>query len=559
MKRIEDSKRSFKLTIGINICFKSSITKINQMILSLFNRRMTCKAFESISMCRKFSEIYSTDEFNPLNSNLISLNEGVEIIVYMDGYTKQIYESTEKLLKLIRQHLKNKFFFKILYSEENVGVSKGRNEIFKNASGKFILLRDDDDLSVNINELLNILNSNYDPNLKYIECCMSKISNNYLIKPIFTGWYPTNIILNRDFIINNKLFFVENIVGEDSVWRFDIYHKLYLIQRNEGNSHLIKVIPKSIYMIYHESKKTLSENDYDNFKNMLTNIFEHEIDLFGHIPLNPLLFNIASTITTKKNLGVNVASFIMENYLERCEISSYLNKIKSMNIQYIKFSNLSVKDRHDCLYLFKKYFSTNELILSNKDNLNLELDSFASKYILLKILNTQNISGTEILSKFSEEEIQHIITASNSLSDLINEFTTEFDDPYFIKMFIHMRGSHLTNNYYMQERSIKYHTIIENLTQPINKPAFESEIINYDIDNSINDAHVLQQAKFSYSPIAIILWCLLCSNVIVEPVKHVEPVQHVEPEKKCRRYNMYMFVLLFILIITIVLILFSIC
>lgn len=554
MRRIFDSKYSFKLTIGINICFKSSITKINQMILSLFNKRMTCKAFESISMCRKFSEIYSTDEFNPLNSNLISLNEHVEIIVYMDGYTKQIYESTEKLLKIIQHRLKFKFFFKILYSEEIVGVSKGRNEIFKNASGKFVLLRDDDDLSVNINELLNILNSNYDSNLKYIECCMSKISNKYLIKPIFTGWYPTNVILNRDFIVDNKLFFVENIVGEDSVWRFDIYHKLYLMQRNEGcDSHLIKVIPKSIYMIYYESKKTLSENDQDNFKNMLTNIFEHEIELFGQIPLNPLLFNIASTITTKKNLGVNVASFILENYSERCEMSSYLNKIKSMNIQYIKFSNLNVKDRHECLCLFKKYFSTNELILSNKDNLNLELDSFASKYILLKVLNTQNVFGTENLSKFSEEEIQNIITASNSLSNLIDEFTKEFDDSYFIKMFIHMRGSHLTNNYYMQERSIKYHTIIENLSQPIDKSAFESEIINYDIDNSINDVHVLQHAKFSYSPIAIIIWCLLCSKVNVEPIKYVEP-----EKKHDRRYHgVYIFIPLFISIMAIILTLFS--
>lgn len=541
MKRIEDSKYPFKLTIGINICFKSSITKINQMILSLFNRRMTCKAFENISMCRKFSEIYSTDEFNPLNSNLISLNEGVEIIVYMDGYTKQIYESTEKLLKIIQKLLKFKFFFKILYSKENVGVSKGRNEIFKNASGKFVLLRDDDDLSVNINELLNILNSNYDPNLKYIECCISKISNKYLIKPIFTGWYPTNVILNRDFIIDNKLFFVENIVGEDSVWRFDIYHKLYLKQRNEGDSHLIKVIPKSIYMIYHRSKKTLSENDNDNFKNMLANIFEHEIDLFGQIPLNPLLFNIASTITAKKNLEVSVASFILENYLERCEISSYLNKIKSMDIQYIKFSALSVEDQYDCLRLFTRYFSMNEFIL-NRCDLNLELDSFASKYILLKVLNTRNVSGTENLNKFSKEEIQHIVAASNSLSNLINEFTTEFNDPYFIKMFIHMRDSHLTNNYYMQERSIKYHTIIENLGQPIDMVAFESGIINYGIDNSIYDAHVLQYAKFSYSPITIIIWCLLCSNVNVEPVKYVEP------EKKHRRHNMYIFMLLFILL-----------
>ena len=516
MKRIKDPKSSYKLTIGINICFKSSITNINQMILSLFNRRMTCKAFENISMCKKFSKIYSTDEFDSLNSNLITLNECVEIIVYMDRYTKQIYESTENLLKTIQRLLKYKFLFKMIYSKENVGVSKGRNEIFKNASGKFVILRDDDDLSVNINELLNILNSNYNPNLKYIECCMSKISNKYLIKPIFTGWYPTNVILNRNFIINNKLFFVENIIGEDSVWRFDIYHKLYLMQRDEGGTNLIKVVPKSIYIIYHESKKTLSNNDYDNFENMLTNIFEHEIELFGQIPLNPLLFNIASTIITKKNLGINVASFIIENYLERSEISLYLNKIKSINILYIKYSTLSVNDRRNCLALFKKYFNADRLILDS-NNLELELDSFASKYILLKVLNTPNV--TEDLDKFRKEEIQQIVMASNSLTNLINEFTKEFNDPYFIKMFIHMRDSHLTNNYYMQTRSIKYHTIIENLDEPINTSEFESEIINYNIDNSINDTRLLQQAKFSYSPLTIIIWCLLCPKINIKPVK----------------------------------------
>ena len=40
----------------------------------------------------------------------------------------------------------------------------------------------------------------------------------------------------------NKLFFVENIVGEDSVWRFDIYHALYLIQKRENIDNLMPFI-----------------------------------------------------------------------------------------------------------------------------------------------------------------------------------------------------------------------------------------------------------------------------------------------------------------------------
>ena len=534
---IVNSQYLCKLTIGINICFKSSITKINQMILSLFNKRMTCKGMKKLSMCRKFSKIYSTDEFNPFNSNLIELNEHVEIIVYMDKYVQQIYQSTENLLKAIQRRLKFKFSFKMLHSNENVGVSRGRNEIFKNALGKFVILRDDDDLSVNINELLNILNSNYNPNLKYVECCISKLSNKYLNKPIFTGWYPTNVILNRNFILSNKLFFVENIVGEDSVWRFDIYHALHLIQKRENIDNLIKVVPESIYMIYYESKRTLSVDDYDNFENMLRNIFNHEIEVFGQIPLNPLLFNIASTIIPKKNLSEKVASFIMENYIEKCEMSSYLYKLKSLNIQYIKFANLCTDDKNKCLKMFNKYFNTNELISSER-NFNSILDSFASKYLLLK-----NLNATEKFQKFENQqqfENQQNVSALNELKKLINDFTLEFSDPYFIKLYIHMRDSHLSKNYYMQEKSIKYHTIIENLNQPIDTSKFENEICNYNIDNSIQDVNILQNVKYSYSPITIIIWCLLCSKVNV--------IELAKTERKHKRKVVNIWVPLLILL-----------
>ena len=162
---------------------------------------------------------------------------------------------------------------------------------------------------------------------------------------------------------------------------------------------------------------------------------------------------------------------------------------------------------------------------------------------MLKILNaTEN---------FPQLENQQNVSVLNELRNLINDFTLEFNNPYFIKLYIHMRDSHLSNNYYMQEKSIKYHTIIESLNQPIDTSKFENEICNYNIDNSIQDANILQNVKYSYSPISIIIWCLLCSKVnVIELVK-------TERKHKQKAVNIWVHLLILLtLLISLIIIIF---
>ena len=57
----------------------------------------------------------------------------------------------------------------------------------------------------------------------------------------------------------------------------------------------------------------------------------------------------------------------MENYIENCEMSSYLYKLKSLNIQYIKFANLCIDDKNKCLKnIYFKIKNIDWLLIQNK-------------------------------------------------------------------------------------------------------------------------------------------------------------------------------------------------
>ena len=46
------AKNRYYLTVGVTICYKSSITKSRQAILSLFNNEMTCDKLANIDEYR---------------------------------------------------------------------------------------------------------------------------------------------------------------------------------------------------------------------------------------------------------------------------------------------------------------------------------------------------------------------------------------------------------------------------------------------------------------------------------------------------------------------------
>ena len=153
------AKNRYYLTVGVTICYKSSITKSRQAILSLFNNEMTCDKLANIDEYRSLKQKYNSDEFNEMNMDLIELNKPVQLIVVLDGNNRILWNSIKLLLNNLKRYYLNYLHCSIHFVNKH-SVSVSRNKIINRAIGRYIKFCDDDDLSVNFNELLSIIQQN---------------------------------------------------------------------------------------------------------------------------------------------------------------------------------------------------------------------------------------------------------------------------------------------------------------------------------------------------------------------------------------------------------------
>ena len=457
------------LTIGVNLCYKSSITKARQMILSLFNTETTTKNFIDIDKCNIFKRKYNSDEYNEYTTEFIKLNKPVQLIVVIDGDNKPLWNSISELL----QHLykrNNKLLYEI-YRNTNSGVSTARNMIINHAIGKFIKFCDDDDLSVNINELLNICEKH--ESVDYIECLMTVLTKRDK-SPMFTGWYPTNVIIKTNWLIKRRLYFVPHIVGEDSVWRFDLYYQLH-IDNVIGN---VAVVDKSIYLIYFKSFKTTNDDDIKRYDYMLNNVFNHEKQLFGKIPCNPSLFQILSSLIRGYNQEIKVSDWLL-THPDDFEFSETIKQIKALH-QKID------TQQQQCNII------NNEII-----------KTAANCYYSVDLSDEEQI-------KFNKRwAILHdcLIHTDSELNNIINNYMSKFNQPWNLRLFIHMskkRNQHLWSPSGINN---KYHKVLENINEPIVSWLMKLEKLEYNQTNSISDNMNYQDVKYSFVPLSIILWC----------------------------------------------------
>ena len=84
-------------------------------------------------------------------NSILNLNIDYEIIIINDG-------STDKTLKKIQKYKKYNYI-KII-SQENMGISKTRNNLLKSATGKYIFFLDADDY-INKENFIKLLNNLY--------------------------------------------------------------------------------------------------------------------------------------------------------------------------------------------------------------------------------------------------------------------------------------------------------------------------------------------------------------------------------------------------------------
>lgn len=167
-----------------------------------------------------------------LQSVVQQIDERVEVIIVNDGSTDQSPD--------ICQKYENRYQSIRVVNQANAGLSAARNTGIKNAHGDYILFLDSDDYlapeaikqvieattkntdiivgkALTVDEQTNSINNNH---VNYIENYnnqpdkwlfeMDKKSDFW-----FAAWL---IIIKRDFLENNNLYFLEGIYHEDELW-----------------------------------------------------------------------------------------------------------------------------------------------------------------------------------------------------------------------------------------------------------------------------------------------------------------------------------------------------
>lgn len=245
--------------------FFSKIKKNNIILLTKFKKKEKSILFNNI-LISIIVPVYNTEKwigeclFSILSQSIIE----IEIICINDG-------SIDKSKKILK-----KFAFLdcriIIINQENKGLAATRNVGINFALGKYILFLDSDDMFQNgtLNELINIINKKkveviyFDAYLLFMPGMpYNKNKVNYYRRKKSYGYLSgkdlfSNIILNESFsdsaclmMINrtwlneNKIKFIEGIIYEDSIFTIQVlmkaahtFHinKKYYIYRIRSNS-----------------------------------------------------------------------------------------------------------------------------------------------------------------------------------------------------------------------------------------------------------------------------------------------------------------------------------
>lgn len=133
--------------------------------------------------------------------------------------------------------------FKIVDNEINLGLSKTRNKGLEIATGDYILFMDIDDTLVDSESLQHFVNKTYNnpdivfgrtrlllnnvPRESHYHNLKNKketYENNEILDGFFAGeWAVTawNKLYKKDFLNQNKLRFLDNLLHEDELWAFE--------------------------------------------------------------------------------------------------------------------------------------------------------------------------------------------------------------------------------------------------------------------------------------------------------------------------------------------------
>ena len=342
-----------KFSLCLTTCFSTDITKLEQTLASLI-----CE--DATSTLAKSKRAY--EELIPklvINENLkkISLTEPVELCVMIDQ--KEVMTEDEKKncdevektvnkLKCIRD-LK----IVIKRSEKNLRVSNARNALIDTATGDFIKFSDDDDYQVNFNEMLRMI----DPTAISIDTLVCRWDGDVRL----SSKMPVALFINRKWLIENSLYFIPNIGGEDIIWRCEIFEAL---RRSEAKAIYVN---ECSYLHFEKSYRSQSAEvksktgiikvadelcSNDKFYNDFSIVAQHWEERFGSI--TPNLIHACHLRYLSHGYP------IIGEYLASHSPDTPFARMRLISDTY-PFVRLSYRQQEECFALFKKYTSPADL------------------------------------------------------------------------------------------------------------------------------------------------------------------------------------------------------
>lgn len=272
--------------------------------------------------------------------------------IYNQGLKKEDFEvicvndaSTDNTAKVISEYQKSHDNLKLINHEKNRRQGAARNTGVKAAKGEYILYIDADDTFVlnalpslkkelEKNEGLDILKFDYvsiegDKRKEYVALSDSQeiMSGREFVKSNGLPWVPWLCTYRRSFLIENNLFFEENVLFEDADYVMDcIRHALS-----------IKYAPIIIYV-------------YEIYKTQTSQINGDIKKIVGLFELNKRIKLLSQD---ERKFDINVSKIINNHYEFRCKV---------IILRY--WWRLSYKDRKSLLMEYKPILPCNDKLVS---------------------------------------------------------------------------------------------------------------------------------------------------------------------------------------------------
>lgn len=219
--------------------------------------------------------IYNNEQYirKCLETIIPQLNSKIELIIIDDG-------SSDSTVNICNEITNGKENITIILNEHN-GLSNSRNNGIKKSSGKYIVFVDGDDWidKSYLNNLENVINNNYDVILinttKYLENEDKYLIENFNFSTL--DKHPTKaterklidnnicgrawrLIIRRQFLLDNKLFFTYGILHEDEEWVtkvFNLYNSIFYS-------------PEIRYFYRKHNNSIMSSKSFKNYNDLLT-------------------------------------------------------------------------------------------------------------------------------------------------------------------------------------------------------------------------------------------------------------------------------------------------